>query len=135
MAPADLGDIKIAGKPQLGTHPFQLRSLDGPVFQAQPDLIQGPRVLAEAVMSGSGRLDLVLEIGWQRDLQPAWQCGLPSDEFPFSPAFAVFAAQHERSCDLDLGSQQVFPLVPCTVPECMEGGRVEPEPKLATSVA
>src|SRR5208283_5505800 len=41
-APADLGDIKVAGNMQLEAHSLQLGSLDRPMLQAQPDLIQRP---------------------------------------------------------------------------------------------
>src|SRR5271157_1100445 len=50
-------------------------------------------------------------------------------------AFAVLAALYERSLDLDLGSQQMLPLIPCAVPECMQGRWVEPKLQLATHVA
>ncbi len=62
-APADLGDIKVTGNMQLGTHSLQLRSLDRSMFQAQPDLIQSPRILAETMIGSFGRFDLQLEIG------------------------------------------------------------------------
>ena len=41
--------------------------------------------------------------------------------------FAVFAALHECALDLDLGSQQMLPLIPGTVPEGMQGGWVQPQ--------
>src|SRR5664280_3359141 len=57
-APADLGDIEVAGDTQLGTHSLQLRPLDRPVLQAQPDLLQSPRELTEAMIRGFGRFHL-----------------------------------------------------------------------------
>ena len=56
---------------QFGTHSLQIRSLDRPMFQAQPDLIQSPRILAEAMIGRFGRFHLLLEIEWQFDLQSA----------------------------------------------------------------
>src|SRR5271166_695294 len=125
--PVDLGDIKVTGKMYLGTHALQLRSLDRPMFQAQPDLIQSLRVLTKAVVSSTGSVQLLLQIGRHFDLQPARQCSLPGNEFPLPAAFAVFAALHECALDLDLGSQQMLPLIPGTVPEGMQGGWVKPQ--------
>src|SRR5271166_4710892 len=62
-APADLGDIKVAGNVQLRTHSLQLRSLDRATFQAQPDLIQSARIPAEAMIGSFGRFHLQEEIG------------------------------------------------------------------------
>src|SRR5271166_634856 len=120
--PVDLGDIKVTGKTQLGTHALQLRSLDRPMLQAQPDLIQGSRVLTKAVVSGTGSVQLLLQIGRHFDLQPARQCGFPGNEVPSLATSAVLAALYERALDLDLGSQQMLPLIPGTVPEGMQGG-------------
>ena len=39
------------------------------VFQSKTNLIQSPRILAEAMKGSSGRFHLLLEIGWQFDLQ------------------------------------------------------------------
>ena len=103
--------------------------------QAQPDLIQSPRVLPEAMIGSFGRFDLLLEIGWQFDLQPARQGSFPGNEFPLLTTFAVLAALYEGAFDLDLGSQQMLPLIPGAVPECMQGGWVEPELQLAAHVA
>jgi hypothetical protein len=50
----------------LGTHLLQLRSLDRPMFQGQPDLIQSARILAKAMIGSFGRFDLQLEIGYKR---------------------------------------------------------------------
>src|SRR5271165_851331 len=87
-------------------------------------------------MIGSfGRLDLQLEIGRQFDLQPARQRSFPGNELPLLTTLAVFAALYERAFDLDLGSQQMLPLVPSAVPECMQGGGVEPQLQLAAHVA
>jgi len=87
-------------------------------------------------MIGSfGRFDLQMEIGRQFDLQPAWQCRLPVDELPRAPTLAILAAPYERALDLNLGSQQMLPLIPGAVPECMEGGWIEPQLELATRVA
>src|ERR1039458_9140247 len=101
---SDLGDIKVTGKTQLGTHALQFRSLDRPMFQAQPDLIQSPRILAETMIGSFGRFDLQLEIGWQFDLQPTRQRSFPGSELPLLTTFAVFAALYERALDLDFGS-------------------------------
>src|SRR5271157_4683201 len=125
-APADLGDIEVAGNTQLRTHSLQLPSLDRPMLQAQPDLIQSARILAKAMIGGLGRFYLLLEIGWQFDLQPARQRSFPGNELPLLPALAVLAALYERALDLDLCSQQMLPLVPRAVPESMEGGWIEP---------
>src|ERR1035438_4199853 len=81
-APADLGDIKATGNTHLGTHSLQLRSLDRPMLQAPADLIQSPRILAKAMIGSFGGFDLLLEIGWQLDLQPARQCRFPGSQFP-----------------------------------------------------
>src|SRR5208337_3193543 len=105
------------------------------MFQAQPDLIQSPRILAEAMIGSFGRFQLLLEIEWQFDLQPARQSSLPGHQFPVAATFAVSAALHKRALDLDFGSQQMLPLIPGAIPECMEGGWVEPELQLATHVA
>src|SRR5271169_4246005 len=87
-------------------------------------------------MIGSfGRFHLPLEIGRQFDLQPARQRRFPGNELPLSVTLAVLAALYERSLDLDLGSQQMLPLIPCAVPECMQGRWVEPKLQLATHVA
>jgi len=59
-------------------------SLDRPMLQAQPDLIQSPRILAEATIGSFGRLQLQMEIGWQFDPQPARQRSFPGNEFPRS---------------------------------------------------
>src|SRR3974390_43173 len=134
-APADLGDIKVTRNTQLGTHSLQLRSLDRPMLQAQPDLIQSPRVLAEAMIGSFGRFDLQMEIGWQFDLQPARQRSFPGNELPLLTTLTVFAALYERALNLDFGPQQMLPLVPRAVPECMQEGRVEPELQRATHVA
>src|SRR5271157_2665880 len=53
-APADLGDIKVTGNSHLGTHSLEFCFLDRPMLQAQPDLIQSPRVLAEAMIGSLG---------------------------------------------------------------------------------
>src|SRR5271157_2818989 len=119
-------EIKVAGNTHLGTHSLQLRSLDRPMLQAQPDLIQSPRILAKAMIGGLGRLHLLLEIGRQFDLQPARQSSFPGNELPLLPALAVLAALYERALDLDFGSQQMLPLIPGAVPESMEGGWIEP---------
>src|SRR5271166_1877760 len=105
------------------------------MFQAQPDLIQGPRVLTKAVVSGTGSVQLPLQIGRHSDLQPARQCGFPVNEVPSLTTFAVLAASYERALDFDLASQQMLPLIPGAIPECMEGGWVEPEFQLAARVA
>src|SRR5664280_2856306 len=55
--PADLGDIKVTRNAQFGTHSLQLHSLDRPMLQAQPDLIQSLRVLAKAMIGSFGRFD------------------------------------------------------------------------------
>src|SRR5271157_3910131 len=120
---------------QLGTHSLQLRSLDRPMFQAQPDLIQSLRILAETMIGSFGRFHLLLEVGWKFDLQPARQRGFPGNEFPLPAMFAVLAALYERALDLDLGSQHMLPLIPRAVPECMEDGRIEPEFQLAAHIA
>src|SRR5271166_5880095 len=134
-APADLGDIKVTGNMQLETHSLQLRSLDRPMLQAQPDLIQSPRILAEATIGSFGRLQLQMEIGWQFDPQPARQRSFPGNEFPLLTTLAVVAALYERALDLDFGSQQMLPLIPRAVPDSMEDGWIEPEFQLATHVA
>ena len=82
-----------------------------------------------------GRLQLQMEIGRQFDLQPARQRSFPGDAMPLLPTLAVLAALYERALNLDLGSQEMFPLIPGAVPECMEGGRIEPQLELATHVA
>src|SRR5271166_5112662 len=82
-----------------------------------------------------GGFDLLLEIGRQFDLQPARQRSFPSNELPLLTTLAVFAALYERALDLDLGPQQMLPLIPGAIPERMEGGWVEPEFQLATHVA
>src|ERR1039457_556420 len=97
------------------------------MFQAQPDLLQSARILAEAMIGSFGRFDLPMEIGWQFDLQPARQGSFPSNEFPRVTTFAVYAALYECALDLDLCSQQMLPLVPGAVPECMQGRWVEPK--------
>src|ERR1022692_3864231 len=104
-APADLGDIKVPGNMQLGTHSLQLRSLDRPMFQAQPDLIQSPRILAETMIGSFGRFDLQLEVGWKFDLQPARQRSFPGNELPLLTTLAAFAALYERALALDLFPQ------------------------------
>src|SRR5271169_309821 len=87
-------------------------------------------------MIGSfGRFGLLLEIGWQFDPQPARQRSFPGNEFPLLTTLTVFAALHECALDLDLGSQQMLPLIPGTVPEGMQGGWVEPQLQLAPHVA
>ena len=101
-------------------------TFDRPMFQGQPDLIERPRILTKAVIGGPGHLQLLLEIGWESDLEPAWQCGLPRDEFPLPAMFAVFTALYERALDLDLGSQPMFPLIPCAIPKRMEGSWIQP---------
>src|SRR5208337_4841429 len=129
------GDIKVTGNMQLGAHALQLRSLDRPMFQAQPDLIQSARILAEAMIGSFGRLQLLLEIGRQFDLQPARQRSFPGNDLPLLTTLAVFTAMYERAFDLDLGSQQMLPRVPCAVPECMQDRWIEPELQLAAHVA
>src|SRR5664280_460174 len=133
--PADLGDIKVTGNTHLGTHSLQFRSLDRPMLQAQPDLIQSPRILAEAMIGSFGRLQLQMEIGRQFDLQPARQRSFPGNEFPLLTTLAVLAALYERALNLNFGSQQMLPLIPRAVPDCMKGGWVEPQLQLAAHVA
>src|ERR1019366_9502689 len=58
-APADLGDIKVGGNSQPGADWLQLGWFDGPMLQAQPDLIQSPRILAEAVIGSLGGFHLL----------------------------------------------------------------------------
>src|SRR5271157_4020750 len=118
-APADLGDIKVPGNMQNGTHSLQFCFLDCPTFKAKSDLVQSPRILAEAMIGSFGRFDLLLEIGRQFDIQPARQRSFPGNELPLLTTLAVFAALYERAFDLDLGSQQMLPLIPGAVPECM----------------
>ncbi len=60
--PADLGDIKVTGKTQLGAHSLKLCFLDCLMFQAQADLIQSLRVLTKAVICRSSGFYLLLEI-------------------------------------------------------------------------
>src|ERR1019366_3754918 len=134
-APADLGDIKVTRNTQFRTHSLQLSSLDRPMLQAQPDLIQSPRILAEAMIGSFGRLQLQMEIGRQFDLQPARQRSFPGNEIPLLTTLAVFAALYERALDLDFGSQQMLPLIPRAVPERMQDGWIEPQLQLATHVA
>src|ERR1019366_895536 len=118
-APADLGDIKVTGNAQFRTHSLQLGSLDRPMLQAQPDLLQGPRILAEAMIGNFGRLQLQMEIGRQFDLQPTRQRSFTGNELPLLTTFTVLAALYERAPDLDLGSQQMLPLIPGAVPQSM----------------
>src|SRR5271166_2788903 len=87
---------------QLGTHSLQLRSLDRPMFQAQPDLIQSLRILAETMIGSFGRFHLLLEVGWKFDLQPARQRGFPGNEFPPPAMFAVLAAYRRMGKDPSL---------------------------------
>src|SRR5271165_3041058 len=134
-APADLGDIKVSRNTQFRTHSLKLGSLDRPMLQAQPGLVQSPRILAEAMIGSFGRFDLQMEIGRQFDLQPARQRSFPGNELPLLTALAVLAALYERALDLDLCSQQMLPLVPGTVPECMQDCWIEPELQLSTHVA
>src|SRR5208337_3900440 len=98
------------GNMHLGTHSLQLGSLDRAMLQAQPELIQSPRVLAEAMIGSLGRLKLQMEVGRQFDLQPARQRSFPGNELPLLTTLAVFAALYERALELDLGSQQMLPL-------------------------
>src|SRR5208283_5686010 len=93
------------------------------------------RVLTEAMIGRSGRLQLLLKIGGHFDLQPARQCGLPSNQLPRPATFAVFAALYERAVDLDVCSQQMFPLIPGAVPDRMQDGWIKPELELATHIA
>src|SRR5271166_5640421 len=89
-------------------------------------------------MIGSfGGFDLLLEIGRQFDLQTARQRSFPGHEFPLLTTFAVLAALYERALDLDLdlGSQQMLPLIPRAIPDCMQDGWIEPQLQLATHVA
>src|SRR5580704_4385157 len=104
-------------------------------FQSKTNLIQSPRILAEAIKGSSGRFHLLLEIGWQFDLQPARQRSFPGNEVPSLTTFAVLAALYERALDLDFGSQQMLPLVPRAIPECKQGGWIEPQHEFATHVA
>src|SRR5271165_6006538 len=134
-APTDLGDIKVAGSMQLGTHSLQFCFLDCPIFKAQSDLVQSPRILPETMIGSFGGFDLLLEIGRQFDLQPARQCSFPGNELPLLTTLAVFAALYERALELDLGSQQMLPLVPGAVPWCVQDGLIEPEFQLTTRVA
>src|ERR1039458_7564298 len=117
--PADLGDIKVAGNTQLGTHSLQLGSFDRPMLQAQPDLIQSVRILAKAMKGSFGRFDLQLEIERHFNPQPARQRSFPGYKLPLPAPFAEFAPLHERALDLDLCSQSMLPLIPGSVPECM----------------
>ena len=47
----------------------------------------------------------------------------------------VFTTLHERAFDLDLGFQQMFPLIPCGVGDRMKEGRIKPEFEFALYVA
>src|SRR5271167_4283706 len=78
---------------------------------------------------------LPLEIGWQCDHQPARQRGFPGNELPLAVTFAVLTALYKRALDINLGSQQMLPLIPGAIPECMEDGWVEPEFQLAAHIA
>jgi len=99
--PADLCDIKVTGKTQYGTHSLQFGFLDGPMLQVQTNLIKSLRVLTETVMARSSHVQLLLVIGREFDLQPARQCSLPTDEFPFPATFAVFASLYECAIYVD----------------------------------
>ena len=82
-----------------------------------------------------GLLELLREVAGKFDLQPAGQCGLPGHEIPFPTPLAVYTALDKRPFNLDLGFQQVLPLVPRAIPIGVEAGRIEPELKLATHIA
>ena len=82
-----------------------------------------------------GLLELLREVAGKFDLQPAGQCGLPGHEIPFPTPLAVYTALDKRPFNLDLGFQQVLPLVPRAIPIGVEAGRIEPELELATHIA
>src|SRR5215471_18389075 len=99
--PAYLRDVKVAWKAQTRTHPFQLRPLNGAVFQTEPYLIQGPRVLAETTVGGLRRLQLLVEVCGQLNRKPARERGLPATQLPCIAMFLILAALNEGGVDLD----------------------------------
>ena len=105
------------------------------MFQVQADLIERPGVLTEAMIGPLRLLQLLLEVAREFDLQPAWQRGLPGHEILCPASHAVFTTLHERAFDLDLGFQQMFPLIPRGVPDRMKDGGIKPEFELASNVA
>jgi hypothetical protein len=58
-------DVEVAGNPQFRTHSLQFRFLNCTMLQAQADLIQCARVLADTVVGVRGTFQLLFDIaGW-----------------------------------------------------------------------
>ena len=126
---------KSPGRRSSRAHSLQLCFLDCSMFQKQADLIQRPRVLTEAMVDRSRRLQLLREVRWHFYIQTAGQRGFPSHQFPLAITLPVFARLDECALNLDLASQQMLPLVPSAVPMSLEGDGIEPELKFATRIA
>src|SRR5438552_478623 len=81
------------------------------------------------------RFNLLGDVG--RELHPdaAGQGGLPLDQLPLAVLPTIPAHLHESALQLDLGSEQVFPLVPSCVPNDWHGRLVEHDLKFSPRVA
>ena len=78
------------------------------MFQAQSDLVERPRVLAETTVGGLRRLQLLVKVCGQLNRKPARQCGLPANQLPCIAGFAILAALNKRGVNLDLGPHKCF---------------------------
>ena len=105
------------------------------MFQPQADLIQCACVLAETVVRGPGGFQLPLHVAGALNFKSAWQRGLPANQLPCIAMFPILAALNERGVHLDLGPEQMLPLIPGGVPKGMQESEIEPKFQLAAHIA
>jgi hypothetical protein len=115
--PVDLGNIKVARDVEVPTETSQLLPLHRLPLDPRPNAFQGIRELAEAVIRLSRHLHLVSDIRGQLHFEAAGKRGFTLEQTPLVTAVTVLAAFHERAPDLNLGAEQMLPLVPGSVPD------------------
>ena len=67
-------------------------------------------------------------------MQPARNSRFPLDKLPFAITATVFATPDEGPAHFHFGSQQVFPLIPASIPDAVEDGRIEPQFELSSQI-
>src|SRR5437870_4132733 len=87
------------------------------------------------MVAPSRRLDLLGDVGRKLHLDAARQGGLPLDQLPLAALMMILARLDECSPQLDLGSEQVFPLVPSCIPNDWHGRLVEYDFKFPPNIA
>ena len=87
------------------------------------------------MVAPSRRLDLPSDVGRKLHLDPAGQRGFPLDQLPLPTPVTVLPRLDERALELDLGTQQMPPLVPGGIPNDWHGRLVERDFKFPANIA